>query len=45
MWERTWHCVGPEADVVHEAKHKEGNQAQDVRLVEQLKESAADILH
>ena len=45
MWERTWHRVGPEADVVHEAEHEEGDQAQNVRLVEQLKESAADILH
>ena len=41
----TWHGVGPEADVVHVAKQEEGEQSQNVGLVEQLKELAADVLH
>jgi hypothetical protein len=32
----TWHGVGPEADMVHEAKQHEAQKAQDVGLVEEL---------
>lgn len=35
----TWHGVGPQADVVHEAKQHEAQEAQDVGLVEELHES------
>ena len=32
----TWHGVGPKADMVHEAKQHEAQEAQDVGLVEEL---------